>query len=73
MIAGTTAAVVTAASQPDVIVVDTQTTPGTVVYALPPNCPKVVRSDVTYFTCNNLWYRPQYLSSGVSYVIVAKP
>jgi hypothetical protein len=73
VIAGTTTAVISAATQPDVVVVNTVNTPGTVVYALPPNCPKAIVGDVTYFSCNNLWYRPQYLSSGVSYVIVAKP
>lgn len=73
VIAGTTAAVVSAATQPDVVVVDTSNAPGTVVYALPPNCPKVIRSNVTYFSCNNIWYKPQYLSSGVSYVIVTAP
>ncbi|WP_164521182.1 hypothetical protein [Sphingomonas sp. ABOLF] len=55
------------------MVVDTSKAPGTVVYALPPNCPKVIRSNVTYFSCNNIWYKPQYLSSGVSYVIVTAP
>jgi hypothetical protein len=33
----------------------------------------VVRGDVTYFSCNNIWYRPQYQSSGVTYVIVNPP
>lgn len=72
MIAGTTAAVVAAASEPDVVIVDSSAI-GSVVYGLPSNCPKVIRAQVTYFSCNGIWYRPQYLSSGVSYVIVEQP
>ncbi|HEX7857120.1 MAG TPA: hypothetical protein VF503_25845 [Sphingobium sp.] len=73
MIAGTTAAVVSAASQPDVVVVQSAPTIGTVVYALPPNCPQVIRAGETYYSCANTWYLPQYLSSGVTYLIVSPP
>jgi hypothetical protein len=54
-------------------VVAAPTTVGSIVYALPPNCPMVVRATVTYYSCNNLWYRPEYLSSGVAYTIVSPP
>jgi hypothetical protein len=73
VVAGTTAAVVASASQPSTTVVVQSTNVGSVVYTLPTNCPKIVRADVTYFSCNNVWYRPQYQSSGVTYVIVNPP
>jgi hypothetical protein len=73
-IAGTTAAIVSSASQPDVVVVNAgPATVGTVVYSLPSGCGKVIRSSLTYYSCNNVWYQPQYLSSGVTYQIVAPP
>ncbi|GFE72491.1 hypothetical protein NTCA1_01400 [Novosphingobium sp. TCA1] len=72
IVAGTTAAVVASSSQPDTVVIQS-TSVGSVVYTLPSNCPKVVRGDVTYFSCNNVWYRPQYQSSGVTYIIVNPP
>ncbi len=73
MVAGTTAAVIASASQPDVVVVDSSTAIGSVVYGLPSDCPKVIRANITYYSCNNIWYRPQYLSSGIAYIIVSPP
>lgn len=76
VIAGTTAAVVSAAVNdgPDVVVVNQGSSAvGTVVYALPSGCGKVPRGSVTYYSCNNVWYLPQYQSSGVTYLIVAPP
>lgn len=76
MIAGTTAAVVSSAvnDQPDVVVVNQASTAiGTVAYVLPAGCAKVIRNNITYYNCNNVWYQPQYQSSGVTYLIVAPP
>lgn len=72
IVAGTTAAVVASAAQPDTVVIQS-TAVGSVVYTLPSNCPKVVRSNVAYYSCNNVWYLPQYQSSGVTYLIVNPP
>lgn len=72
IVAGTTAAVVASASTPSTVIINT-TSVGSVVTALPPNCPKVVRGSMTYFSCNQIWYLPQYQSSGVTYVIVNPP
>ena len=73
VVAGTTAAVVASSSQSSATQVVQSTSVGSVVYTLPANCPRVVRGDVTYYSCNNIWYRPQYQSSGVTYVIVNPP
>lgn len=60
VVAGTAAAVTSAAL-------------GSTVYALPTNCVTVFRGDLTYFQCGSVWYQPQYLGSGVTYVVVAPP
>lgn len=73
IVAGTTAAVVASAAQPSTTVVIADPTVGSTVYVLPSNCPQVVRSNVTYYSCNNIWYKPQYLGSGVTYLVVAPP
>ncbi|HUD29014.1 MAG TPA: hypothetical protein VMQ93_09100 [Novosphingobium sp.] len=63
---------VASASQPDTVIINT-TSVGSVVTVLPTNCPKVIRGSVTYFSCNSIWYLPQYQSSGVTYLIVNPP
>jgi hypothetical protein len=73
VIAGTTAAAIDAANEPDVVVVQSPTTIGTVVTTLPGSCTRVTKGSATYFDCSNVWYLPQYLSSGVTYMIVAPP
>lgn len=73
MVAGTTAAVVASASQPSTTVVVNTMPVGSVVYVLPANCPKMVRANVTYYSCNSVWYKPEYQGDGVSYVIVDPP
>lgn len=46
---------------------------GSTAYTLPSSCVTVFRGDMTYFQCGNVWYKPQYLGSGVTYVVVAPP
>ena len=60
MVAGATAAATTAAL-------------GSTVYALPDACTTVISGDLTYFRCGSTWYQPQYMGSGVAYVVVAPP
>ncbi|TCM20875.1 hypothetical protein EDF56_102538 [Novosphingobium sp. PhB165] len=74
MIAGTTAAVVasSAANNNTTVVINTMPV-GSVVAVLPPNCAQVTRADVTYYSCDNVWYKPQYQASGVTYLIVNPP
>ncbi|MBO9709541.1 MAG: hypothetical protein J7521_15145 [Caulobacter sp.] len=46
---------------------------GGTVTTLPSNCVTVFRGDLTYFQCGSVWYQPQYVGSGVTYVVVNAP
>ncbi len=43
---------------------------GSMVYSLPPNCVTVVRYDMSYRQCGNVWYEPRYSGNNVTYVVV---
>jgi hypothetical protein len=46
---------------------------GTRVYALPPSCTAVVAGGVTYQHCGSVWYQPQFVGTGTTYVVVNAP
>ena len=46
---------------------------GTRVYSLPPSCTAVVAGGVTYQHCGSVWYQPQFVGTGTTYVVVNAP
>ncbi|MBL8576465.1 MAG: hypothetical protein JNK47_04510 [Mesorhizobium sp.] len=46
---------------------------GTLEYALPGGCAKVVVNGVSYEHCGETWYRPEYRGNSVVYVVVGDP
>jgi hypothetical protein len=46
---------------------------GTRVYSLPPSCTAVVAGGVTYQQCGSVWYQPQFVGTGTTYVVVNAP
>jgi hypothetical protein len=46
---------------------------GSVVHSIPPSCTSTIVGNVAYRQCGNTWYRPQYMGSAVTYVVVNPP
>lgn len=46
---------------------------GTLAYALPSGCARVVVQGTTYEHCGDTWYRPEYRGNTVVYVVVDDP
>ena len=46
---------------------------GTRVQALPPSCTTVMAGGVTYQQCGSVWYQPQFVGTGTTYVVVNAP
>ena len=46
---------------------------GTRVQALPPSCTVVMAGGVTYQHCGSMWYQPQFVGTGTTYVVVNAP
>ena len=46
---------------------------GTRVQTLPPSCTAVVAGGVTYQQCGSVWYQPQFVGTGTTYVVVNAP
>jgi hypothetical protein len=46
---------------------------GSVAYALPPACVTQVYPAGTYYSCDGVWYQPQYAGTQVTYVVVNNP
>lgn len=45
----------------------------TVVQVLPSSCTATVIGSVAYEQCGSVWYKPQYIGTGIQYVMVAPP
>ena len=43
---------------------------GTRVQTLPPSCTTVMAGGVTYQQCGSVWYQPQFVGTGTTYVVV---
>jgi len=46
---------------------------GTRVQTLPVGCTAVVAGGVTYQQCGSVWYQPQFVGTGTTYVVVNAP
>ena len=46
---------------------------GSRVQTLPPSCTTVVAGGVTYQQCGSVWYQPQFVGTGTTYVVVNAP
>jgi hypothetical protein len=46
---------------------------GSRVQTLPPSCAVVVAGGVTYQQCGGVWYQPQFVGTGTTYVVVNPP
>jgi len=46
---------------------------GTRVQTLPPSCTVVMAGGVTYQQCGSVWYQPQFVGTGTTYVVVNAP
>jgi hypothetical protein len=46
---------------------------GTRVQTLPASCTVVVAGGVTYQQCGSVWYQPQFVGTGTTYVVVNAP
>jgi len=46
---------------------------GTRVQTLPPSCTTVMAGGVTYQQCGSVWYQPQFVGTGTTYVVVNAP
>ena len=64
--AGVAAAVATTAAVTAAVV-------GTRVQTLPPSCTTVMAGGVTYQQCGSVWYQPQFVGTGTTYVVVNAP
>jgi hypothetical protein len=63
---GVAAAVATTAAATAAVV-------GTRVQTLPPSCTAIVAGGVTYQQCGSVWYQPQFVGTGTTYVVVNAP
>ena len=46
---------------------------GTRVQTLPSSCTTVMAGGVTYQQCGSVWYQPQFVGTGTTYVVVNAP
>ena len=46
---------------------------GTRVQTLPASCTTVMAGGVTYQQCGSVWYQPQFVGTGTTYVVVNAP
>ena len=46
---------------------------GSRVQTLPPSCTTVMAGGVTYQQCGSVWYQPQFVGTGTTYVVVNAP
>ena len=46
---------------------------GTRVQTLPASCTAIVAGGVTYQQCGSVWYQPQFVGTGTTYVVVNAP
>lgn len=46
---------------------------GSTVYSLPSSCTTVIEDGVTYEQCGSGWYRPQFMGTSTTYVVVSPP
>jgi hypothetical protein len=46
---------------------------GTRVQTLPPSCTTVMAGGITYQQCGSVWYQPQFVGTGTTYVVVNAP
>jgi len=44
-----------------------------VAYSLPPACASRLYPAGTYYSCDGVWYQPQYVGTEVTYVVVQAP